>query len=428
MTRKTATLAASAGTAMACALAHAGGPIIDIPPGTLPSEAWFAVNPDATVNVSSGEFIFPDDGAGGSFEFNGATVNIESTAASGFFTLDHFVQDVTFNINGGDLIRANFQGLVGTSTLNINSGSVERGLHLRGNSTAVMSGGSVGLVAQGQAAFVLEDTATFTMSDGTIDTFILITESTVFTQTGGTLSGGILAEDDAAIVVSGGSSGRDGRLRDIGCTLTVSGGTIGRDFVAEHGVVTMTGGGFETNCGMTNGGGVDPVWNMSGGALGESFRAYDGTINISGGLVGLGFRLGRPTGDGSGVTCNLTVKSAMIDGVALDLTRTPAVITTRGGAFLSCVLLDDSLIGFHLNEDSVFGEDRIRAAATLTVALAPCPADIAAPFGDPNFFDVSAYIGLYTAMDPAADLAAPFGVFNFFDVVEYIAQFNAGCP
>ncbi|MEM9372540.1 MAG: GC-type dockerin domain-anchored protein [Planctomycetota bacterium] len=56
------------------------------------------------------------------------------------------------------------------------------------------------------------------------------------------------------------------------------------------------------------------------------------------------------------------------------------------------------------------------------------PADLAEPFGELNFFDVAAFIGLYNAGDPAADLAEPLGAINFFDVAEYIARFNAGCP
>ncbi|MEM9372919.1 MAG: GC-type dockerin domain-anchored protein [Planctomycetota bacterium] len=58
----------------------------------------------------------------------------------------------------------------------------------------------------------------------------------------------------------------------------------------------------------------------------------------------------------------------------------------------------------------------------------PCVADFAEPLGVLNFFDVSAFIGAYNAMDPAADLAEPFGAFNFFDVAAYIAAYNAGCP
>lgn len=59
----------------------------------------------------------------------------------------------------------------------------------------------------------------------------------------------------------------------------------------------------------------------------------------------------------------------------------------------------------------------------------PCSgADVAGPFGVLNFFDVSAFIGLFNAQDDAADLAAPFGAWNFFDVSAYMALFNAGCP
>ena len=58
----------------------------------------------------------------------------------------------------------------------------------------------------------------------------------------------------------------------------------------------------------------------------------------------------------------------------------------------------------------------------------PCPADLAAPFGTLNFFDIQAFIALFTAHDPAADLALPVGVFNIFDIQAYIAQYNMGCP
>jgi outer membrane protein assembly factor BamB len=58
----------------------------------------------------------------------------------------------------------------------------------------------------------------------------------------------------------------------------------------------------------------------------------------------------------------------------------------------------------------------------------PCQADLAAPFGKLNFFDLAAYLALYNASDPAADLAAPFGELNFFDIAAYLAAFNAGCP
>ncbi|MEM7628456.1 MAG: S8 family peptidase [Planctomycetota bacterium] len=63
-----------------------------------------------------------------------------------------------------------------------------------------------------------------------------------------------------------------------------------------------------------------------------------------------------------------------------------------------------------------------------TASASPCsPADLAAPFGSLDFFDVSAYLGLFDSSDPAADLAAPSGSLDFFDVIEYLSTFDAGC-
>lgn len=45
-----------------------------------------------------------------------------------------------------------------------------------------------------------------------------------------------------------------------------------------------------------------------------------------------------------------------------------------------------------------------------------------------NFFDLSAYIGLFNTQNPRADLAPPFGVFNFFDLATYLNLYTIGCP
>jgi hypothetical protein len=60
--------------------------------------------------------------------------------------------------------------------------------------------------------------------------------------------------------------------------------------------------------------------------------------------------------------------------------------------------------------------------------IAPCPADLAAPDGVLNFFDVTTFLGYFNGQDPRADFAAPFGTFNFFDVTAFLGAFNAGCP
>lgn len=55
-----------------------------------------------------------------------------------------------------------------------------------------------------------------------------------------------------------------------------------------------------------------------------------------------------------------------------------------------------------------------------------CPADLTGD-GVLDFFDVSAFLGAYSAMDPAADFDGN-GVFDFFDVSAFLSAFSAGCP
>lgn len=47
--------------------------------------------------------------------------------------------------------------------------------------------------------------------------------------------------------------------------------------------------------------------------------------------------------------------------------------------------------------------------------------------GNLDFFDVSAFLNAFNAMDPIADFTGD-GAFNFFDVSAFLNAFNAGCP
>lgn len=55
-----------------------------------------------------------------------------------------------------------------------------------------------------------------------------------------------------------------------------------------------------------------------------------------------------------------------------------------------------------------------------------CGADLAAPFGTLDFFDVSAFLANFTSQDPSADFDGN-GTFNFFDVSAFLSQYSAGC-
>lgn len=60
------------------------------------------------------------------------------------------------------------------------------------------------------------------------------------------------------------------------------------------------------------------------------------------------------------------------------------------------------------------------------VGQSSCPADLTGD-GSLNFFDVSAFLTAFGAMDPVADFTGD-GSFNFFDVSEFLTAFSAGCP
>jgi probable HAF family extracellular repeat protein len=55
-------------------------------------------------------------------------------------------------------------------------------------------------------------------------------------------------------------------------------------------------------------------------------------------------------------------------------------------------------------------------------------ADLAEPYGQHDFFDVSAFLNAFSSQDAAADLAEPFGAFDFFDVSAFLNAYSAGCP
>lgn len=61
----------------------------------------------------------------------------------------------------------------------------------------------------------------------------------------------------------------------------------------------------------------------------------------------------------------------------------------------------------------------------------PTVIDVCAPDfngdGVLNFFDISAFLGLFSAQDPAADFNED-GFFNFFDISAFLQAFSAGCP
>lgn len=77
-------------------------------------------------------------------------------------------------------------------------------------------------------------------------------------------------------------------------------------------------------------------------------------------------------------------------------------------------LLEDMLVAQRVNRLGQLGGENL------------CPADLT---GDQSldFFDVSAFLSAFNAMDPISDFTGD-GSFDFFDVSAFLSAFNAGCP
>ncbi|MEM9373937.1 MAG: GC-type dockerin domain-anchored protein [Planctomycetota bacterium] len=122
------------------------------------------------------------------------------------------------------------------------------------------------------------------------------------------------------------------------------------------------------------------------------------------------------------------------DSIVLDLSADGAVETSLSGTLVNIgegaieLSTTTSFTGtVELIEGLVTADVTTTATVVAAAVLPDCPADVAAPFGALNFFDVSAFINAFVAQDPSADFLVD-GVFNFFDVSAYITSFSAGCP
>lgn len=88
----------------------------------------------------------------------------------------------------------------------------------------------------------------------------------------------------------------------------------------------------------------------------------------------------------------------------------------------------------YTGQETDIAEGRGPDASACRLFFAPTPgapnqsgiADLAAPLGELNFFDVSAFLTLYAASDPSVDFNDD-AVVNFFDVSAFLAAYNTPC-
>ncbi len=94
---------------------------------------------------------------------------------------------------------------------------------------------------------------------------------------------------------------------------------------------------------------------------------------------------------------------------------------------VSTTSTDDAVIaGWQIGDFGVADLETHNINTDGTLGASVCIADLTGE-GDLNFFDVSAFLNAFSAMDPIADFTDD-GVFNFFDVSAFLNAFTAGCP
>jgi len=147
--------------------------------------------------------------------------------------------------------------------------------------------------------------------------------------------------------------------------------------------------------------------------------------------------LGSATGNGGpnpGSMWSNNASSASWNNVDISNTA-PGDTITNGGVIVS------TSITYDIDGDNIFNnpssgnfDPAAPADEAYSVAMyigyyqdeVACPADITGD-GSLNFFDISAFLTAFSAMDPIADFTGD-GAFNFFDISAFLSAFSAGCP
>jgi endonuclease I len=165
-----------------------------------------------------------------------------------------------------------------------------------------------------------------------------------------------------------------------------------------------------------------------------------GTISMGDGDFSQSFSFFNIAAGGSfGAPIDIELVSSVGDTGALSTDFSAVSSLAASGSSSFDAVLDDQIDGsfsatytFRVyNDRSLFAggssvEDLTLVLSGVVEAGAGCVADFTGD-GELNFFDVSAFLNLFSAGDPLADLNGD-GVFNFFDVSAFLNAFGAGCP
>ena len=171
---------------------------------------------------------------------------------------------------------------------------------------------------------------------------------------------------------------------------------------------------------------VTSAGRVTAGTSRKSRQAANGRMRADGTII-YGYAGNQPLGDDN---LNADLIVGLSDASAGSSVRFAQDIPfTTDDTTIYQFFPEESPVLFPLAESNLVFTPLSQGGFSVTDSLPSgnCDVDFAEPFGELDFFDVSTYITLYNAQDPAADLNLD-GSTSFFDVSLFIKAFNAGCP
>jgi len=131
------------------------------------------------------------------------------------------------------------------------------------------------------------------------------------------------------------------------------------------------------------------------------------------------------------VLANDSDPDGLLDPTSVTVDLPPANGTTSVNLSTGAITYDHSGLGasdeFMYSVADELGGRSDPTLVSVTVTNA-CAADLAAPFGVLDVSDITFFLTLFAADDPAVDFAEPMGVFTVDDVIAFLVLYTEGCP
>lgn len=309
------------------------GSVVDIEGGDI--GAGFNAWEGSVVNVSGGQ-------VGNSMRAFDAEINITGGHVGSYFDI-YFTSEVT--ISGGSFSRV-FRAHTGSSVELIGGEFELNGVPYLGSEFTLPSGAVLtGTLADGS-------TFAFSREVGDYLNHVTLTKASLPAL----VTTPLVVDSDNQEAPLGLRSGQSLSVR--------TGGRLPEDFTVVGATLDIEGGVLGVNAEI-----VDGVVNMTGGSLGDGFRAFVGSVvNVSGGQIGERFHAE------AGTDIHLTGRRFFLNGVPIDgLIPGEAFTVSDRNVRLSGVLLDGSVFDIDLYSAPFATRDYINNSALLTVTLASLP-------------------------------------------------------